>query len=175
MTTISNINALSSQHAKTWFEQICTASRWVELMVAAMPFANKASLLESAASHWKAMQKNDYLEAFQGHPMIGDLASLKKKYSATMSFASHEQSAATSADEQTLKALSLANHTYLDKNGFIFIICATGLSAQTMLNAIQTRLLNSTEEEIKIAAQEQLKISLLRIEVALTKGDNNND
>ncbi|NKX19570.1 OHCU decarboxylase, partial [Alteromonadaceae bacterium A_SAG8] len=51
--------------------------------------------------------------------------------------------------------------------GFIFIICATGLSAQTMLEALQARLPNTTQQEITNAAAEQIKITLLRINKAL--------
>ncbi|MEM7267378.1 MAG: 2-oxo-4-hydroxy-4-carboxy-5-ureidoimidazoline decarboxylase, partial [Pseudomonadota bacterium] len=66
-----------------------------------------------------------------------------------------------------LHQLKEANHAYLDKHGFIFIICATGLSAQTMLEALQARLPNTTQQEITNAAAEQIKITLLRINKAL--------
>ncbi|HBL20462.1 MAG TPA: OHCU decarboxylase, partial [Alteromonas mediterranea] len=60
------------------------------------------------------------------------------------------------------------NQAYLDKHGFIFIICATGLSAQTMLEALQARLPNSTQQEIVNAAAEQIKITLLRINKSIS-------
>ena len=72
--------------------------------------------------------------------------------------------------EQTLQALADANHQYLAKHGFIFIICATGLSAETMLDALMQRINNSTAREIELAAAEQLKITLLRLEKGLEKG-----
>lgn len=105
--------------------------------------------------------------------MIGDVDSLRKKFANTKTIASGEQSGTASASEATLLTLKEANQAYLDKHGFIFIICATGLSADAMLNALQTRLPNSTDEEIRTAAQEQIKITLLRIDKALTAKDEN--
>ena len=107
------------------------------------------------------------------NPMIGDVDSLRKKFANTKTIASGEQSGTASASEATLLTLKEANQAYLDKHGFIFIICATGLSADAMLNALQTRLPNSTDEEIRTAAQEQIKITLLRIDKALTAKDEN--
>jgi 2-oxo-4-hydroxy-4-carboxy-5-ureidoimidazoline decarboxylase len=58
------------------------------------------------------------------------------------------------------------NREYVNKHGFIFIICASGLSAEAMLNELEIRLPNSTNTEIEKAAQEQIKITLLRIKKA---------
>ncbi|HQW00201.1 MAG TPA: 2-oxo-4-hydroxy-4-carboxy-5-ureidoimidazoline decarboxylase, partial [Bacteroidia bacterium] len=50
------------------------------------------------------------------------------------------------------------------KFGYIFIVCATGKSAQEMLELLKKRLPNSPEAELKIAAREQNKITHLRID-----------
>ncbi len=69
------------------------------------------------------------------------------------------------ANNQTcLEALAEANKQYEDKFGYIFIVCATGKSAAEMLNILQTRLPNNPGEEIKIAAAEQMKITMLRLQ-----------
>lgn len=103
--------------------------------------------------------------------MIGDLSSLRAKFASTKGLANSEQSGAARASEATLKILQQANIDYVNKHGFIFIICATGLSAEVMLIELQKRIGNSTPEEIEKAAQEQLKITLLRIQKALTLKD----
>jgi 2-oxo-4-hydroxy-4-carboxy-5-ureidoimidazoline decarboxylase len=107
------------------------------------------------------------LTAFEAHPMIGDVNSLRKKYATTKNMASNEQQGANGADDKTLHDLALANHDYLNKHGFIFIICASGLSAKTMLHALMLRLPNDTTTEITLAAAEQIKITLLRLEKGL--------
>lgn len=169
MITTAELNALPPEEANTWFMQICTAPRWCKMMVESMPFASMSSIVEQAKAHWSDMQEEDFLEAFQGHPMIGDINTLREKFAATKALASNEQAGTANADESTLNALHEANHKYLDKNGFIFIICASGLSAETMLAALQERLKNNRVEEVGIAANEQLKISLLRIEKAISE------
>jgi 2-oxo-4-hydroxy-4-carboxy-5-ureidoimidazoline decarboxylase len=166
--TLIELNLLDPKQAFTWFSQCCVSQRWCSLMVSAMPYATMSKLLTQAENSWNQCEEGDYLEAFEGHPMIGDVASLRVKYASTKALASNEQHGATVADEATLIALSDMNHQYLAKHGFIFIICATGLSAQTMLSALKQRFNNDTPTEIALAAVEQLKITQLRINKGLS-------
>ena len=50
------------------------------------------------------------------------------------------------------------------KKVFIFIVCATGKSAEEMLVLLNERLQNNPVEEIKIAMDEQIRITKLRLE-----------
>ena len=59
--------------------------------------------------------------------------------------------------------LAEANRHYEARFGYIFIICATGKSAAEMLGALQRRLTNAPDEELAIAAEEQRKITNLRL------------
>ncbi|NDV89911.1 2-oxo-4-hydroxy-4-carboxy-5-ureidoimidazoline decarboxylase [Alteromonas sp. 345S023] len=173
--TLNNLNSLSYHEAYSWFEQTCAAKHWIEAMVNARPYSDLDSLTEHAAKAWQGCEQEDFLEAFTAHPMIGDVATLRAKFANTKAVASGEQSGTAGASEETLHALKALNEAYLDKHGFIFIICATGLSADTMLNALKARLPNSTEQEIRIAAQEQIKITLLRINKALNNNEAQNN
>ena len=164
---LSELNQLNAEQAYAWFNHCCVATRWCQLMCEARPYSDLPSLLEQAQNAWQQCNTPDFIEAFEGHPMIGDMATLRAKYAATQNLASHEQQGTASADEATLAALHQLNHQYLAKHGFIFIICASGLSAQTMLEALQHRLGNDTATEIRLAAAEQLKITLLRINKGL--------
>jgi 2-oxo-4-hydroxy-4-carboxy-5-ureidoimidazoline decarboxylase len=78
-----------------------------------------------------------------------------------------EQSGTSTASEETIKALSKGNKEYEDKFGYIFIVCATGKSADEMLAILESRLPNDPEKEIEIAADEQNKITRLRLEKLL--------
>ena len=167
--TLNELNALTPSQAYQYFEQACAAKNWVSRMVEARPYYSLARIETQAKLAWKACNNDDILEAFTAHPMIGDVDSLRAKFANTKAIASGEQSGTAQASEETLLALKKANEDYLKKHGFIFIICATGLSADTMLNALLARLPNSTDEEITIAAGEQLKITLLRLNKALTE------
>ncbi len=167
--TLTELNTLNETDAKDWFSQACAASRWVNKMVAARPFNDQNMLFDRATSAWSEMREPDYLEAFDAHPMIGDLNSLRKKYQSTLETAGSEQSGTSAASQETLVALQDLNHRYRDNNGFIFIICASGLSAEHMLKALTMRINNSREEELNIAAQQQFKITELRLTKQLTQ------
>jgi len=117
-----------------------------------------------AETHWSKMNREDYMEAFDGHPKIGDPASLKKKYAATLSLADHEQSSVKLASDETIRQLARFNRRYEEKFGYIFIVCATGKSAEEMLALVKRRIHNDADNEIEIAAREQLKILLIRVE-----------
>ena len=136
-------------------------------MLNIMPFENKDHLFHSAQTVWDSLSESDYLAAFEGHPQIGDLSTLSKKYAATAKKAGHEQSGMSKANEQTLKKMIELNKQYLSKFGFIFIVCASGKSAEKMLELIEQRVDNTREEELTIAAGEQAKITKIRLESLL--------
>ena len=95
------------------------------------------------------------------------MESLKKKFAATVEWAAEEQGGINTASQQTIEELAEGNKKYEEKFGYIFIVCATGKSAEEMLTQLETRLQNSPEVEIEIAADEQNKITKLRIEKLL--------
>lgn len=161
--TLTEFNQLSLDAATEQLLSCCTSERWANLVSEQAPFASLEVLLTTSDSVWAQMQEADYLQAFEGHPQIGDVSTLKKKYRHTEGSASHEQSGANSADDATLEALAKGNQDYLAKFGFIFIVFATGKSAQEMLDLLNARLPNSREEELVNAAAEQNKITHLRI------------
>lgn len=166
--TLTELNNLAPQQAKVWFSQTCAAQNWVKQMVSLRPFTSVDSLIDKAASVWQQLDHADFLEAFSAHPMIGDVNSLRAKFANTKATASAEQSGTSSASEQTLLELSQLNQQYLQQNDFIFIICATGLSAQTMLGVLKERLNNDRATEIALAGNEQIKITQLRIQKGLS-------
>ncbi|MNT52311.1 OHCU decarboxylase [compost metagenome] len=113
---------------------------------------------------WRGLGPEDWKEAFEHHPRIGDLDSLKAKYANTRDWAAGEQSGAASAPEEVLQALAEGNQTYEAKFGHLFIVCATGKTAKEMLDLLQARLPNAPQVELGIAADEQRKITRLRLE-----------
>lgn len=168
--TLAELNQLAEAEAVRVFTDCNAAARWVSAMVSGRPFASTEALKAKARQVWSALTESDFLQAFEAHPMIGDVDSLRKKYAATKAIAAGEQSGAAAADEQTLKDLARLNREYLEKFGFIFIVFATGKSAPEMLGILQGRISNGRAGEIQNAAAEQLKITLLRIEKMLRGG-----
>jgi 2-oxo-4-hydroxy-4-carboxy-5-ureidoimidazoline decarboxylase len=161
--TLEQFNRVPTAEAQTLLSQCCAARDWVQSMADARPFANFPQLLSSADQIWQGMDENNLLEAFSAHPQIGNVVSLLEKYASTKAMAAGEQSAITTASKATIEELAQANRAYLEKFGFIFIICATGKSAQEMLDLLQVRLPNSREQELINAAEEQRKITAIRL------------
>jgi 2-oxo-4-hydroxy-4-carboxy-5-ureidoimidazoline decarboxylase len=132
-------------------------------MLAQRPFASLHTLCEQAESIWQHLTEADYLQAFEAHPKIGDVSSLREKYANTKAIAANEQSGAQQASEETLQRLSELNHVYEQKFGFIFIVFATGKSAQQMLTLLEQRIDNERDQEVANAAANQMKITDLRL------------
>ncbi len=166
---IESLNALTSEKAQDVFMQCSTSERWCKQMAESRPFANKESLNKLADEHWKESKEADLLQAFEGHPEIGDVSTLREKYRNTEKLAGHEQSGVNTATENTLQFLAQGNKDYKEKFGFIFIVCASGKSAEEMLTLLLERLPNSRKQELQNAAEEQRKITQLRIEHLLKK------
>ena len=113
---------------------------------------------------WEALPPEEWREAFAHHPRIGDLASLERRFAASADLAAHEQAGAASASRTTLEALAEGNRAYQERFGYIFIVFASGRSADEMLAILRNRLGNPPEAEIALAAAEQWKIMRLRLE-----------
>ncbi len=136
-------------------------------MLPFIPADDLVELLEDAEEQWWKCNEDDWKEAFTHHPKIGDADSLSKKFASTAQWASGEQSSVSLASKETIEALAEGNRLYEEKFGYIFIVCATGKSAEEMLGLLHARLPNTAAEEILIAADEQNKITKLRIEKML--------
>ena len=161
---IEQFNLLPQPQAFSALESCCVAKNWVDAMLDLRPFADLPALYQSAESIWEKCAEADYLAAFEGHPRIGDVATLKAKYQHTAGMAGHEQQGMSQADEQLLHRMKQRNDDYFDKFGFIFIVCASGKSAQEMLEILESRIGNDYKTELAIAANEQMKITQIRLE-----------
>lgn len=167
--SIDKINKLDKAEFNKQFFYCCGSTQWVKQLENTRPFKNKEELLATSDSIWKSLSEKDYLEAFCHHPKIGDIDSLKKKFKDTAQFTENEQKGTSNASEQTLLSLQTANTEYAEKFGFIFIVCATGKSAEQMLEMLNQRLKNNRNTELQIAAEEQNRITVLRIYKLLTQ------
>lgn len=164
--TLNAFNKLGKAAKAKQLMSCCGSSTWVELMMKQPVFKNEEQLVAAAIEAWyNQCSSIDWLESFMHHPKIGDVKSLSKK------FAGKEQASVAAASAKTIKALANANNDYELKNGFIFIVCATGKPATEMLQLLEDRLGNSIGEELHIAMGEQMKITILRIQKLITSGD----
>ncbi len=166
--TLEYLNVMATAEASLEFTRCCGSSRWVQEMINLRPFRSKDELFLHAGRTWRSLTNVDWKEAFTHHPKIGDIESLTRKFAGTAAWASGEQSGAMGAPEETLIHLAERNRSYEEKFGYIFIVCATGKSAEEMLAILRSRLPNSPDVEMGIAAEEQAKITRIRLEKLLS-------
>ena len=165
--SIEHFNALTDAAAREALFHCCSSHRWVEGMLAERPFADDEALRDSASRIWKSLGEADWLEAFAGHPRIGDIDSLHAKFAGSLEHAEREQAGVRLASDSVIERLAAGNAAYEKCFGFIFIVCATGKGADEMCELLEARLGNERETELAIAAGEQLKILLIRVEQLL--------
>ena len=161
--TLDQLNSLLKDQLKTELTKCCGSSAWVNKMIEAFPVKDIEELLSLAEQKWKECSEADWVEAFEHHPKIGDINSLKEKFASTAKWAQGEQAGMQQTSQAITELLAKSNEAYEAKFGYIFIVCATGKSADEMLSILQTRMPNHPEEEIKIAAAEQSKITAIRL------------
>ena len=161
--TLQKLNGWPDDVAFEHFFRCCGSSSWAHAMVKGMPYPSIEALMEAAGTHWGQASRADALEAFSHHPKIGGVDALAAKFASTAQWAQGEQSAVKKAGQETLQALADGNEAYEKKFGYIFIVCASGKSADEMLSMLQARLPNAPDAELAIAMAEQHKITLIRL------------
>ena len=165
--TLDRLNALPPQEAAEQLRACCGSSRWVEAMLARRPFEDVAELLAAADEAWRATGPQDWEEAFAHHPRIGERQAAAPVGATARAWSAEEQGTAAGAGTSARSALASANEAYQRRFGRIYIVCAAGRSAEEMLADIAVRMKNDPDRERAIAAQEQLKITRLRLKTLL--------
>jgi OHCU decarboxylase len=164
--TLAEFNLLPSTKAEAVLLDCCGCARWAANVSAQRPFAEARSLFEAADSHWRSLGREDWLEAFSHHPQIGEKPSIGSE--SNRRWAEGEQVGARAATEDVKTRMARGNRSYYDKYGYIYIVCATGKSAEEMLALLEHRLQNDPARELPIAAEQQRQITGLRLEKLLT-------
>jgi 2-oxo-4-hydroxy-4-carboxy-5-ureidoimidazoline decarboxylase len=159
----ARLDAASETNARAFLMVCCASTRWVERMLARRPFRTSVRLHSIAREEWFALAPDDWREAFGHHPRIGDRDSLRARFPRTAHLSDDEQRGVARASDETLDALAAGNREYEEKFGYIFIVCATGKSAEEMLRMLHARLRNDPQYEIRIAAEQQAQITALRL------------
>jgi OHCU decarboxylase len=161
------LNTAPQETANSALLSCCGSRRWANKMAEARPFADVSDLLYRAEEIWQNLDVQDWLEAFAAHPKIGAKKAVPHQTAQSADWSKSEQSGTENAADTVRTELENANRLYENKFGFIFIVCATGKSAEEMLSLCRQRLDNLQDEEIKTAADEQRKITEIRLKKLL--------
>lgn len=162
--TLAELNILPRYRAEEEFLKCCGSVAWARTMARRRPFASFERLLQAASEIWLRLDETDWKEAFQAHPQIGKQTPAAHSSAQSRGWSAQEQSGMATASSDVVTALEEANREYAAKFGYIFIVCASGKGAGQMLAILRSRLENPPEDEIRVAAEEQNKITRLRLE-----------
>ncbi len=147
----------------------CGAESWVRAMSKERrekpaSFASLSALQKRGAELWSALAATDWDEAFRAHPRIGEQKAEATQSATASSWSKTEQASVDAASSATRDQLRQANAAYEQKFGRIYIVCASGKTPEQMLALAQERMQNDPSVELQRAAEEQRKITDLRLE-----------
>jgi OHCU decarboxylase len=165
------LNNWSDDKAESRFRDCCGSREWARRMAAARPFNSAEELIDQAGMIWNGLAPEDWLEAFAAHPKIGAKKAAPAQQALSAQWSKGEQAGMDSADDRVKEDLAEVNRLYEDKFGYIFIVCATGKTAGEMLALCRERLGNPRDKELPIAAEEQRKITEIRLLKLIEEGE----
>jgi OHCU decarboxylase len=151
-------NGLPRDEAEMYLHECCGSSAWASTVAGRRPYADVPALVWAADDVWTALAPSDWLEAFAAHPRIGESGGQAPDTS------QKEQSRIMGEGDETLALLGEENRRYEAQFGHVFVISASGRSAAEVLAALRERMKNDPAKEVAVAAEEQRKITRLRME-----------
>jgi OHCU decarboxylase len=155
---LARFNQAPSDEAMRLLHGTFANHSWAAAVANGRPYKDLNALLVSAEAAWSRLAPAGWLEAFAAHPRIGERGGHSPAAS------DREQSAASEASATTLATLAAENRDYEARFGHVFLISATGRTAEEMLAELRRRMSNGPAAELQVAAGEQRKITKLRLE-----------
>jgi allantoicase len=155
------LNSLPAAQARELLSTCCASRAWVERMAADRPYAGLDALLEAGDGAVRELDRDGLGEALAAHPRIGQRAAGS---STEAVWSRAEQASVGDADAEVRAALEEGNRAYEERFGQVFLISASGRSAEEMLAALRERLGNDPDTERGVVAEELRQITRLRLE-----------
>ena len=157
---LAAFNAASPEAAERDVLACCESRSFARRIVGDRPYRDPAALQDAVTAAFEALTWDDIVESMNEHPRIGDRA-VRGGMSAA------EQSGAAAASDEVRQGLADGNLAYEQRFGHVFLICASGLSGQEMLDQLRARLDHDEEAERTVIRDELRKITRLRMTKAL--------
>lgn len=161
---VATLDTMPRPRAAELLRACCGSTAWVNGMLGRRPFRSRDALLRAADEVWKALDAPDWLEAFAHHPRLGESKSAAPQDERARDWSAGEQAGLRDAATPVRAALARANAAYVARFGYICIICATGKRADELLAITEARLTNDPATELAVAAEEQRRITALRLD-----------
>jgi 2-oxo-4-hydroxy-4-carboxy-5-ureidoimidazoline decarboxylase len=162
-------NRLPALQAVEEILDCCGSTAWARELVARRPLENESCVIAASDEVWSRLGAQDWTEAFSKHPRIGERKAPRVASLQSAAWSAEEQQNVAASKDEIQSALADANQEYERRFGRVFIVCATGKSASEMLGILRRRLRNNEELELREAAEEQRKITNIRLKKWLSR------
>ena len=161
---LADWNELPAEDAALEIVACCGSTAWAQAVAERRPFADEASLMRASDEIWSKLNTPDWVEAFSKHPRIGERKAPQLASAQSAAWSTQEQKEVAAAGEAVQLALAEANREYERRFNNVFIVCATGKTAPEILEILRRRLRNDDAAELREAAEEQRKITNIRLQ-----------
>ena len=156
---LQEFNSAPADRLRPMLVACCDVPRWVDGILAKRPYGDLAALTAVADQTLRELDDDEVDRALQAHPRIGDRA----QGAGTDAAWSRKEQSGVGDDPGVREALAEGNREYEQRFGRVFLICATGLSAEEMLASLRQRLTHDESTEAPVVHEELRKIALLRL------------
>lgn len=161
--TLEQFNTAADAEATALLLACCDVPAWADAVRTGRPYPDLDAALAAADAAARDLTPAEVERALAAHPRIGERA----QGAGTEAAWSRQEQSGVARDADTQSQLLEANRAYEERFGRVFLICATGLSAEQILSAARTRLSNDAATEQAVVADELRKIAVLRLGKAL--------
>ncbi|MGY2009215.1 2-oxo-4-hydroxy-4-carboxy-5-ureidoimidazoline decarboxylase [Nocardia gipuzkoensis] len=158
---IAAFDALSDDAAYRAVLGCCSSPGFARSLVEGRPYRSVAALLDAADAASARLPEAELDLALAGHPRIGE-----RPHSAA---SAREQAGVAGAADAVRAALAAGNRAYEERFGHIYLVCASGRSAEEMLALLNARLRNDPETERRVVRTELGKINRIRLRALLER------
>jgi 2-oxo-4-hydroxy-4-carboxy-5-ureidoimidazoline decarboxylase len=162
-TVLARWNSLDPAAAAREALPCCGSQAWAVALASKRPITEEACLIEISSFIWRTLPEQDWQEAFNSHPRIGQSHAQAQATTESLHWSAQEQRTVLSSNDVMKSALEEANRRYEQRFGRIFIICAMGKTSSEILNILEARMKNDVSTELREAAEQQRQITQLRL------------
>jgi 2-oxo-4-hydroxy-4-carboxy-5-ureidoimidazoline decarboxylase len=158
---LQGFNELSERQRMHLLFEVCSSTIWARRVVAGSPFRDPEALYDRADRVLAELPDAEIDAALDGHPRIGAKADNPAS--------AREQARVADAEDAVKAELAARNQEYENRFGYVYLVCASGRSADELLSILKDRLDNDPETERRVMRNELSKINRLRLERLLSE------
>jgi 2-oxo-4-hydroxy-4-carboxy-5-ureidoimidazoline decarboxylase len=171
---VADLDRATAATAAALLRPSCASARWIERLVSGRPYGSRPALEAASDATIGTLGWPDIEQALAAHPRIGDRPPSGDRGAdrpqpgdgstgREAAWSRQEQAGTRHASGDMQAGLSAGNAAYEERFGHVFLICATGMSAASMLAALQARLGHDPASEREVVRDELTKIVRLRL------------